>query len=295
MPLTTERMEVGLERGGGGGVDSAPPLLPLPGAPSSCPPTLLLLGGSMTDAPGTMVGELVAEGEERCTPAPAPVDTASDSANTCTVDLSEDTASQSQPRDSAMEWMMAWSAPRLSSCSSCPSAVFHTRTSVPLSLALASRLPHSDSDSADSALLCALMNLVWRRSYSSTRICPVCRPGHASTVDSAVEETATRPLGFARVSIWCSSLRSAKLYTRTLCSKATTMRSLRSLTARTWLRKLSSPMHLPWWSSQIMTLVGGYLGAAPPPTIARMLQRNNISTIPMPPGPPSNPRQNDSL
>lgn len=142
---------------------------------------------------------------------------------------------------------------------------------------------------------------------------------------------------------------------------------------RTWLRKLSSPMHFPWWSSQIMTcacphthtefnarhglipapahawdgmppsphpahhhripcqvvrvgrgckchpgvqrmafhptrvlsggrlwwcgggvlaFVGGYFGAGPPPTIARMLQRKSISTIPMPPL--LKPRQNCS-
>lgn len=39
-----------------------------------------------------------------------------------------------------------------------------------------------------------------------------------------------------------------------------------------------------------VTLVGGYFGAGPPPTIARMLHLNNISTIPMPPL--LKPRQN---
>eukprot|EP00955_Chlamydomonas_euryale_P070937 360897-Chlamydomonas_euryale.AAC.2 len=58
-------------------------------------------------------------------------------------------------------------------CSSCPSAVDHTRTSVPFSLAVASRRPSSDSARHDSGLLCALMNLVWRRSYSSRRTCRV--------------------------------------------------------------------------------------------------------------------------
>lgn len=38
------------------------------------------------------------------------------------------------------------------------------------------------------------------------------------------------------------------------------------------------------------TLLGGYLGEGPPPTIARMLHRNSISTMPMPPS--LNPRQN---
>lgn len=56
-------------------------------------------------------------------------------------------------------------------CSSCPSAVFHTRTSVPLSLAVASRLPSNDSVRHTSGVLCALMNLVCLRSYSSMRTC----------------------------------------------------------------------------------------------------------------------------
>jgi hypothetical protein len=41
--------------------------------------------------------------------------------------------------------------------------------------------------------------------------CPVCSPGVASTVLSAVEEMATRPRGLDSVSIWCSSFRSPKL------------------------------------------------------------------------------------
>ena len=42
-------------------------------------------------------------------------------------------------------------------------------------------------------------------------------------------------------------------------------------------------MHLLWWSSQIITLFGEYLGDRPPPTSARMLQRKSISTCPIPP------------
>lgn len=36
-------------------------------------------------------------------------------------------------------------------------------------------------------------------------------------------------------------------------------------------------------NNQHRTLLGGYLGLRPPPTIARMLQRKSISTMPMPP------------
>lgn len=39
-----------------------------------------------------------------------------------------------------------------------------------------------------------------------------------------------------------------------------------------------------------LALVGGYLGAAPPPTMAKMLHRKSISTIPIPPL--LKPRQN---
>ena len=49
--------------------------------------------------------------------------------------------------------------------------MFHTLTSVPLSDAVASRLPSRDSAMQQSALLWALMNLVCRRSYSSIRAC----------------------------------------------------------------------------------------------------------------------------
>ena len=59
-------------------------------------------------------------------------------------------------------------------------------------------------------------------------------------------------------------------------------------------------MHRLWWSSHSMTLFGEYRGARPPPTSARMLHRNNISTMPMPPPAPpafvaSNRRRNVSL
>jgi hypothetical protein len=45
-------------------------------------------------------------------------------------------------------------------------------------------------------------------------------------------------------------------------------------------------------SSAVHTLVGGYLGAGPPPTMARMLHLNSISTMPIPPL--LKPRQNCS-
>ncbi len=38
-------------------------------------------------------------------------------------------------------------------------------------------------------------------------------------------------------------------------------------------------------TDQIMTLLVGHCGCEPPPTSARMLDRNNISTIPIPPPP----------
>ena len=40
-------------------------------------------------------------------------------------------------------------------------------------------------------------------------------------------------------------------------------------------------MHRFWWSSQIITLFGGYRGFGPPPTSASRLQRKSISTMPM--------------
>lgn len=42
-------------------------------------------------------------------------------------------------------------------------------------------------------------------------------------------------------------------------------------------------MARPWWSSKMMALEGGYFGLGPPPTKQKMLQRNSISTMPMPP------------
>ena len=151
---------------------------------------------------------------------------------------------------------------------------------------------------------------------------PACSPGHASTAASALGDSASNPLGLLSVSIACSSRRSAKLYTRQEERVATAMRSLRSFTASTcnrhprevcnewapqlmalvvvvmvvWVggggqhcqyptlvRKDSSPMGRPWWSSYMIAFVGGYLGTAPPPTRQKMLQRNSISTIAMPP------------
>lgn len=59
--------------------------------------------------------------------------------------------------------------------------------------------------------------------------------------------------------------------------------SLVSLTARTYVLKLNSPMHLKLKSSHKNTLLVANLGFYPPPTSAKILVRNIISTIPMPP------------
>ena len=108
-------------------------------------------------------------------------------------------------------------------------------------------------------------------------------PGQANTVLFVLGHNAQRPNGFWMVSMQSISFKSWKLYTYILHSNTTTTRSRRNLTALTGLRNFSSPMLRFWWSSQIMTLCGGYRGISPPPTKAKMLQRNNISTTPMPP------------
>ena len=59
--------------------------------------------------------------------------------------------------------------------------------------------------------------------------------------------------------------------------------SFRSLTALTYDLKLSSPIHLSWWSSHRRTLFIGNLGWVPPPTRARILHLKSISTMPIPP------------
>jgi len=59
--------------------------------------------------------------------------------------------------------------------------------------------------------------------------------------------------------------------------------SFLSLTAFTRVLKLSSPIHLYWWSSHNNTLFIGNLGWDPPPTKANILHLNNISTMPIPP------------
>ena len=62
---------------------------------------------------------------------------------------------------------------------------------------------------------------------------PTLMPGHASTVWSETGDRASRPAGLLRVSMECNSFRSAKLYTRTLCSSATTILSRLKRTDRT--------------------------------------------------------------
>lgn len=59
-----------------------------------------------------------------------------------------------------------------------------------------------------------------------------------------------------------------------------------------WCASTAASKPMRQRGATLVTLVGGYLGAGPPPTMARMLQRNSISTMPMPPL--LNPRQNCS-
>ena len=68
-----------------------------------------------------------------------------------------------------------------------------------------------------------------------------------------------------------------------LTRRACTYFSLVNLTALTVLLKLSSPMHLKLKSSQRNTLFVANFGRCPPPTSARILVLNIISTMPMPP------------
>jgi hypothetical protein len=81
---------------------------------------------------------------------------------------------------------------------------------------------------------CGPQSHVYEPSLTEGLTCPVCRPGQARTLWSGQGDNATRPCGLLSVSVECSRRRSAKLYTRTLCSRATTILSLLSLTARTY-------------------------------------------------------------
>jgi len=175
----------------------------------------------------------------------------------CTVPWSEDTASHVESKLKAMLWISACSAPRRSSWRGCPECESHTRIRVPRSEAVASLVPSRLSARQERDDSCAEMRVGRRMSKSSTRRWPFCRPGQASTQVLELGLSAQSPLGLDIVSKWCIRRRSAKLYTYTLYSRATTTRSRRSLTAFTSLRKDSSPMQRFWWSSQIITLLGG--------------------------------------
>lgn len=170
--------------------------------------------------------------------------------------------------------------------SSVPLSVSKILISVPLVLAVASNWPSSVRVKQAIPESWAEIIVLFCSAKCSTRILPLCKSGQASTKESANCETSQSPLGFATVSIWCINLRSANLYTNIFISVTTIILSRRSRTPRTGVRNDSSPMHLPSWSSQIMTLLGGNCGWGPPPMSARILHRKSISTWPIPP--PSN-------
>ena len=65
------------------------------------------------------------------------------------------------------------------------------------------------------------------------------------------------PRGLSPVWTLSSNAKSEKLYTYTRSLSTTTILSLRSLVARTFCRKLSSPIGLWRWSSYRKTLLGG--------------------------------------
>lgn len=75
--------------------------------------------------------------------------------------------------------------------------------------------------------------LIWACMMRKRQTWPQCSPGQASTLCSGEGDKATSPEGLLSVSVECSRRRSAKLYMSTLCSRATTILSRRSLTART--------------------------------------------------------------
>lgn len=171
---------------------------------------------------------------------------------------------------------------QLTSCSLVPSAVLKIKTRVPLVLAVANNAPLAVSaiQASDDSWACT--NFVLFELYNSTLTSPLLCPGHARTQEVEADERAHSPVMLLRVSIWWRTFKFSKLYTYILCSKTTTMRSRRSFTALTALRKESSPMHLLWKSSQIMTLLGEYWGFFPPPTRANTLHLNSISTMAIP-------------
>mmetsp|Transcript_15357 Transcript_15357/g.36471 ORF Transcript_15357/g.36471 Transcript_15357/m.36471 type:complete len:223 (-) Transcript_15357:393-1061(-) len=144
-------------------------------------------------------------------PPPLPAGPPLTSEKTCTVPWSELTASQVESKLKAIDWMSAASAPRRSSCSGCPECESQTRMSVPRSEAVASRVPSRLSARHESVPSCAAIRVGRLMSKSSTRKCPFCNPGHAST--HALEEglSAHSPFGLEMVSKWCISRRSAKL------------------------------------------------------------------------------------
>jgi hypothetical protein len=250
-----------------------------------------------------------------------------------TVPWSEETASQVESKLNAMLWISAASAPRLSSWSAWPECESHTRISVPRSDAVARRVPSRLSARQESEPSCAAISVGLRMSKSSTRKCPFCSPGHASThvLDDGL--SAHRPArrapagGCERERVSCGIARAAGaiasrvrrrarargavprtarvgeclevVHEPQVCKvvhvhlvlehhdhparaadgggrtagndeRAPRMRthalgarsgrahlSRRSLTALTSVRNESSPMHRFWWSSQIITLLGG--------------------------------------
>jgi hypothetical protein len=112
-----------------------------------------------------------------------------------------------------------------------PLCVSNTRISVPLSEDVARRVPSKLSEiytiearqrrnhratkgvvgirTCESSASCAVIKVVFRRSYSSMRTVPRLTPGHASTVLDELGHRAQSPLGFAIVSMWSTSFKSA--------------------------------------------------------------------------------------
>ena len=82
--------------------------------------------------------------------------------------------------------------------------------SVPLSEAVASKLPSPDSANLARSDSWAATTVDLRASYNSTRAWPRVTPGHASTLCFGCGHRATNPRGFGCVSIWSSNFKSEK-------------------------------------------------------------------------------------
>eukprot|EP00659_Diplonema_papillatum_P017466 gene17466-biopygen17664 len=161
--------------------------------------------------------------------------------------------------------------------------VSNTRMSVPFSLAVAISVPSAFSASMARAESWAVVNPPLSSVESSTRTTPRCSAGQANTHRELDGLSAKIPNGLNSVlcRMWISSL--SNEYTNTALAVATTTLSLLSLTARTSSLNVMSPMTCMVWSSHSFTLFVGKHGVFPPPTSARMLHLNSISTIPIPP------------